>query len=248
MAWSPKIVIYGADGSGKSSMVRRWMDGDFSNSESPTLGVNPRVYHDIQVWDTSGQERFRALALQSLEGACAVVFVYSIANYASFDDLKRFWIPKVHQALGIKAARFPKYMVGTKLDLEELDGRREVSVQDAVELAASHDLHYSEISAKTGHGMDHLVLFLEHQQRPGDKQLPALQEDASALDLGGTGTGAGSSEEQLQVLEAFPGGGGGGGGGGKAGCFTRLFTCLFCCCCRNRNRPGPGRTYLQLEK
>lgn len=183
-----KVVVYGASGCGKTSLMRRWSDGEFSSNETPTLGVNVVIRNGTQVWDTSGQDRFHALSLTYLTGAHAVLFVYSIGNYASFEQLKRYWIPLVLKA-GMPGLAL--YMVGAKQDLEEQDvingGLREVSVQDAVELAASYDLHYGEASAKNGHGLDHIKLFLEDHQQP--------QSELQTLDV--------APEEKLLELEPF---------------------------------------------
>jgi small GTP-binding protein len=188
-----KVVVMGAARCGKTSLIRRWSDNEFDGSEASTLGVNVVIRQGSQVWDCSGQDRFHALALTYLSGAHAVVFVYSIASYASFTELKEFWIPTV---LGAHFPTLAMYMVGTKLDLEQQDGLREVSVQDAVELAARYDLHYGEASAKDAHGIDHLKLFIEDRsQQPAPGEGGGDPSTTAPLDPDDLG---------LMVLEPFP--------------------------------------------
>lgn len=67
-----KVVIVGASGSGKTSILERFQHGRFNPNPAVTTGVffatkrvevNGRVM-DAQLWDTAGQERFRAISTQ----------------------------------------------------------------------------------------------------------------------------------------------------------------------------------------
>lgn len=57
---------------GKSSLLKRFTDGIYSDVADPTVGVDfyarsldiePGVKIKLQLWDTAGQERFRLLLL-----------------------------------------------------------------------------------------------------------------------------------------------------------------------------------------
>lgn len=67
-----KVVIVGASGSGKTSILERFQHGRFNPNPAVTTGVffatkrveiNGRIM-DAQLWDTAGQERFRAISTQ----------------------------------------------------------------------------------------------------------------------------------------------------------------------------------------
>lgn len=67
-----KIVIIGASGAGKTSILHRFQHDEFNPSPAVTTGVffatkrveiNGRVM-SAQLWDTAGQERFRAISTQ----------------------------------------------------------------------------------------------------------------------------------------------------------------------------------------
>jgi len=197
-ATTRKVVVYGAPRCGKTSLMRRWSDNEFSANESPTIGVNIHIRNGAQVWDAAGEERFHDLVLTYLDGAHAVLFLYNIANRSSFDQLKSYWIPSVLKV----ASALDFYLVGTHLDLEA--DRREVPVEEAVALAACYDMHYGELSAKTGQSMDHLRLFIEH---------PTGNTKASA---------SSPPSQELLVLDAFP--------KQKPGRF-KIFLLRCCCCC-----------------
>lgn len=64
-----KVVLLGAQGVGKTSLVLRRMGQEFQAGVTPTIGASYTVcLHEIQdqiiklqIWDTAGQERFRAM-------------------------------------------------------------------------------------------------------------------------------------------------------------------------------------------
>lgn len=182
-----KVVVYGATRCGKTSLMRRWSDNEFSASEAPTIGVNVHIRKGAQVWDSSGHERFHTLVLTYMEGADAVLFMYNIVDRSSFDELVSHWIPKVMATAAAANRKMDYYLVGTHLDMEE---ERAVSVEDAVALAARYDFHYGECSAKTGQSIDHLRLFLE--QPTGNN----AREPVAVVVM--------DDEKLLQVLEPFP--------------------------------------------
>lgn len=167
-----KVVVVGAARCGKTSVMRRWAENEFCDNEAPTLGVNVHIRHNVQCWDASGQPRFRELAQTYLASADAVMVMYSVANRASFDEAREVWLPAVRAATDTA----PIYLVGTQLDLAQQN--REVAVEDAVALAAQHDVRYSECSAKSAQGMGHLKLFIEQTT---DGNAEAVEDELDAI-------------------------------------------------------------------
>lgn len=63
-----RIILLGDSTVGKSSLLKRFTDGMYSDAADPTvgvdfyaraLGIEPGVKIKLQLWDTAGQERFR---------------------------------------------------------------------------------------------------------------------------------------------------------------------------------------------
>ena len=44
-----------------------------------------------EIWDTAGQEKYRALAKVFYKNAAVCIFVYDITRRSSFEEIKRFW-------------------------------------------------------------------------------------------------------------------------------------------------------------
>ncbi len=100
-----KILLIGDSGVGKSSQLRRFTDNTFTNTYCSTIGVDfaIRVLSfgertvKLQVWDTSGQERFRSITSSYYRGAHAVMIVYASNSRNSFDALPG-WLKEVSDA------------------------------------------------------------------------------------------------------------------------------------------------------
>ncbi|PWN33367.1 uncharacterized protein FA14DRAFT_109115, partial [Meira miltonrushii] len=128
-----KVVILGAQGVGKTSLVHRYTSGQFSASAVPsTIGASfltKKLIVDgikvrLQLWDTAGQERFRSMAPMYYRGANAAVIVYDITNPHSFEDVKT-WIDELRQNVH---SDLVIHIVGSKADLSYA---RQVDLNDA---------------------------------------------------------------------------------------------------------------------
>lgn len=69
---------------GKSSLLKRFTDGIYSDVADPTVGVDfyarsldiePGVKIKLQLWDTAGQERFRLVLYLLLLLLCSVCWL-----------------------------------------------------------------------------------------------------------------------------------------------------------------------------
>ncbi|PWN97415.1 ras-domain-containing protein [Tilletiopsis washingtonensis] len=134
-----KVVILGAQGVGKTSLVHRYTTGQFSASSIPsTIGASfltQKLVVDgtkvrLQLWDTAGQERFRSMAPMYYRGSNAAVIVYDITNEASFADVKT-WIEELRKNVSNDLVI---HVVGSKLDLAP--SHRQVFLDEAREAIA----------------------------------------------------------------------------------------------------------------
>jgi small GTP-binding protein len=117
-----KLAFFGAVNAGKTSLIQRWKHGSFTPAaQPPTLGgelVSRVVYQDgirlaLQLWDTSGQERFKSLTRMYYRGTHVCVLVYDTTERQSFVDVK-WWIEDVRK----EVPEAMIFVVGSKMDLE----------------------------------------------------------------------------------------------------------------------------------
>ncbi|GAY33706.1 hypothetical protein CUMW_007670 [Citrus unshiu] len=121
-----KLVLLGDVGAGKSSLVLRFVKGQFIEFQESTIGaaffsqtlaVNDATVK-FEIWDTAGQERYHSLAPMYYRGAAAAIIVYDITNQASFERAKK-WVQEL-QAQG--NPNMVMALAGNKADL--LDARK----------------------------------------------------------------------------------------------------------------------------
>jgi small GTP-binding protein len=146
-----KVVVVGASGVGKTSLVEKLLTGGFHEETQPTIGVQFKSYPlqsdgeaiKLQIWDTAGQERFRAVSKAYFRNAVGGILVFDLTNRQSFDDLNT-WINDLTTLCAPKAH---VVLVGNKVDLVHA---REIVESEAQAFAQRYDLVYIETSAKSG--------------------------------------------------------------------------------------------------
>ena len=144
-----KILVLGDSNVGKTSLLLSYSDNYFPDSHVATIGIDYKIKTiavngvnlKLQIWDTSGQERFRSMTHTFLKTAHGIVFVYDITNKKSFEGVKD-WIKDAEN----NGAGFEKILVGNKCDLE---GKREVSKDSLDKFGNKKKIKTFETSAKT---------------------------------------------------------------------------------------------------
>ena len=87
-----KLVLLGESAVGKSSLVLRFVKGQFHEYQESTIGaayLSQTVCLDdttvkFEIWDTAGQERYESLAPMYYRGAQAAIVVFDITNQVGY--------------------------------------------------------------------------------------------------------------------------------------------------------------------
>ncbi|CAO0796329.1 unnamed protein product [Mucor circinelloides] len=127
-----KIVIIGDSSVGKSNLLSRFTNDEFNLESKSTIGVefatkNIKIgEHTIkaQIWDTSGQERYRAITGAYYRGAVGALLVYDITRQSSFQNIDH-WLKELRDHSDDKISLM---LVGNKVDLVD---SRAVSTEEA---------------------------------------------------------------------------------------------------------------------
>jgi len=100
-----KVVLIGESGVGKTSIINRYISNAFSNVLTATPGASftsktlfLKDYNQsikFEIWDTAGQEKYRALAKVFYKTAAVCILVYDITRKTSFEELKNYWVNEV---------------------------------------------------------------------------------------------------------------------------------------------------------
>jgi len=153
-----KVTLIGESSVGKTSIINRYTKESFSQELDSTLGANYSqkkiTRHGkkirLDLWDTAGQEKYRAIGRHFYKESYIVCLVYDITNNDSFEKIKSIWYPDLKEygeKLKIVA------LVGNKLDkyLEE-----EVKEDDARKFADEIKAIYKRTSAMEGTNIEDL--------------------------------------------------------------------------------------------
>ena len=100
-----KVVLIGESGVGKTSIINRYISNSFSSVLTATPGASFTTktvlfqeYNQsikFEIWDTAGQEKYRALAKVFYKNATVCILVYDICQKKSFEELKKYWINEI---------------------------------------------------------------------------------------------------------------------------------------------------------
>lgn len=145
-----KMLLIGDMNVGKSCILKRYVDDEYTDSTIATIGVDFRIKYlydkyktvKLQIWDTAGQERFRTITTSYYKGAHCVIIVFDYTNRDSFDNIES-WLGEVKK-YGSKSQSL--YIFGNKKDLPKENYL--VTIDEVMELARKHDLCYFSVSAK----------------------------------------------------------------------------------------------------
>jgi small GTP-binding protein len=146
-----KIVILGSTLVGKTSLASRLTGDSFSPNTTPTV-LTSFLAHSVtvgdvelklQIWDTGGSEKYRAMVPMYFQHADAAIIVYDITSRDSFDDIN-FWFKEL-QDKGPESVFV--VLAGNKCDLESM---RKVTTEEGRAIAAKFGIHvFMETSAVT---------------------------------------------------------------------------------------------------
>ena len=150
-----KIILIGDSAVGKTNIMSKYLKGAFQQNSKATVGVEfgSKLFkvdnHNIkaQIWDTAGQEKYKAITGAYYKGSKGAFVVYDITRKDTFDSVDR-WINdlKVTADQNINII-----LIGNKSDLED---KRDVLKEQGEEKAKSFGCAFLETSALNGDNID----------------------------------------------------------------------------------------------
>ena len=99
------MVLIGDSAVGKSWLLIRFADDDFTENYVTTIGVDFRFRTlkiddysvKLQIWDTAGQERYRTITNAYYRGADGIIIVFDLASKESFININD-WLKEVKKS------------------------------------------------------------------------------------------------------------------------------------------------------
>ena len=155
-----KVVLVGNAGVGKTCIIERYIH-DTYNPESETTITSSYSYKVVNfdeynqsisfdIWDTAGQEVYRALAKNFYLNASIGILVYDITRKDSFEELQNYWYEQLKQS-GEENMVFA--VVGNKSDLFS---KEEVKEEEGKKFAQSINAFFILTSCQESIGINEL--------------------------------------------------------------------------------------------
>jgi len=146
-----RVVVFGAGGVGKSSIVLRFVNGTFTDSYTPTVEDTYRQVIScgkqqnvctLQITDTTGSHQFPAMQRLAISKGHAFILIYSIDKPDSFLELENIF-DEVKAIKGTDLDYTPMMLVGNKTD-----GVRKIKTALGKTMAEKWGMGFIETSAK----------------------------------------------------------------------------------------------------
>ena len=172
-----KICIIGDSSVGKTNVLFKFIDGQFSPLHVATIGFDykskiitlPSTKQKIklQIWDTAGQEKYMSMNKSLFQRVQGIILMYDITNRETFERL-HIWMNLIKQMTN----EIPIILVGNKLDLEDSEEHgRIVEYNEGDDFANENEIDFFEVSAVSGANIDNVFISI------AEKVLNSLQSE-----------------------------------------------------------------------
>ena len=124
--YSFKIVLVGPFAVGKTTLVRKYVEGKFDQDYLPTIGANVMIKQvtltagdrdvdvTLSIWDIAGQDTFKMMRPTFYAGASGAFLVSDLSRLQSFEEVLE-WHKELREFLPESA---PYIFLANKCDLE----------------------------------------------------------------------------------------------------------------------------------
>ena len=149
-----KIILLGDSAVGKTSIIGRYVNNSFDGTYKCTIQVEKtvKVLNEdentsirLNIWDTVGQEKYKALTRQYYHDSDGAFIVFDLTSRESFDNIKN-WINDL-KSYGSEDTNI--IILGNKSDEKN---KREIS-EEEIKNQLNNDYIYLDVSAKTGNNI-----------------------------------------------------------------------------------------------
>lgn len=181
-----KVIVVGDLAVGKTCLINRFCKDVFDSNYNATMGVDFEMENfqvlgvpfTLQLWDTSGQERYKSIASSYYRGAQVVIVAFDVNDIGSLSHVRQ-WLEESLEDNDVAAIQL--FLLGTKKDLSSPAQYSQME-RDALKLAWEIGAEYWAVSSLTGENVNEFfsrVASLGFENRV----LAELEEKGSATQL-----------------------------------------------------------------
>ena len=181
-----RVVLLGKQATGKTCIIAQFINGSFDPETISSLTAQ-FIRKTIQfadgrnitldIWDTAGQEKYRAIAKIYYKEARAVILVYDITDKSSFIEMKEYWYEQV------KLYAKKDVIFAVAANKNDLDEERKISDEEGRKFANEIGAIFASTSAKSASGIQ--ALFDNVGQKILNPSFIEKETNASGIKLNG---------------------------------------------------------------
>jgi Ras-related protein Rab-8A len=154
-----KLMILGDQAVGKSSLLLRYTEDNFSLNMMGTAGIDLKkkivtIEEEtikVMIYDTAGHDRFRQITKVQYKGSKGIILVYDVTDRKTFESVSS-WMDHIKENADDDVEIM---LVGNKIDMME---KRDVTKEEGIILAQKFGVSIVETSALTGVNVEQAFL------------------------------------------------------------------------------------------
>ena len=183
-----KVSLIGDSGTGKTSIITRFIDNIFKEETTTTIGVDFKIvsfdlgketFAKMQIWDTCGSERFKSLTANFLKTCSAFILVFDLTRLSTFQNIDN-WIKTIYENTK------PRFLIliGNKSDLIN---QRKVDKDLILKYCEKNNFNYIETSVKSNFNIEKIFKEVAYQLYEGikSKNQESQKNDLKEYEIGG---------------------------------------------------------------
>jgi small GTP-binding protein len=158
-----KVLVVGEMGTGKTSLIRQYVQGFFSEFYKTTIGVDfankdfewdEHTSISLQLWDIAGQERYGNMTHVYYQEAVAAFVVFDVTRITSLDMVTEWKKDIDSKVFTSEDKPIPCILLGNKIDLCQ-DGKWAKSDEEMQEFIGNCNfVQFFTTSARDGTNID----------------------------------------------------------------------------------------------
>ena len=154
-----KLFQLGGYAVGKTSIAERFFNNEFQQNYLTTVGIIPYVKTikiddfiiTIKMQDTAGQERYNAIAKNSVKETDGLIFTFDMTSKESFEMISNLLI-NTNDVVNL--ADKPLILMGNKIDKANSIVITQKDVDDLINKFKNYKISFFKTSAKTGENIN----------------------------------------------------------------------------------------------
>ena len=182
-----KVVLVGDSGVGKTCIIQRYVTNQYKDDNDSTVTssytfkkldfkkLNKSISMDI--WDTAGQEAYRAMSKHFYLNAAIGILVYDICRKESFESIKNYWYEQ------LKISGEENMIIGIAGNKCDLFTKEQVSEEEGENFAKEIGAIFRLTSSKEHMGIDELFEECGKKYLQNNKLIDITNNKEDKIDL-----------------------------------------------------------------